>query len=47
MNFSHPPKKMIDDIKHQLGEDMETWITYDNDDGRPTYHWKRKEEKVK
>lgn len=36
---------MIDDIKRQLGEDMESWITYDHEDGRPTYHWKRKIEK--
>jgi len=43
--MSYPPKKMIDDIKRQFNGECETWITYDNEDGRPTYHWKRKEDK--
>jgi len=45
--MSCPPKKMIDDIKRQFNGNFESWITYDHEDedGRPTYHWKRKEDK--
>ena len=43
--FSYPPKSMIDDIERQFGGEFESYITYEHEDGRPTYNWKRKENK--